>query len=126
MAGTVALPRIRLNIRQRTHARVVAENEPATPLQRPSLNGYQPKPSFDTGGYAMNIRRWLTLLEALSQAAIAVNLGMALQRLDDGHASLFTVVAISVSIAGLALIVIAQTRQRLATFKNGDHAGSGP
>jgi hypothetical protein len=74
----------------------------------------------------MNIRRWVTLLEALSQAAIAVNLGMALQRLDDGRASLFTVVAISMSIVGLVLIVIAQTRQRLATCKNGDQAGRGP
>jgi len=87
----------------------------------------QPKPSFDTGGYDMNTpKRWMILLGPLSQVLISVNLGMALQRLDDGRASFFTVVAISMSIAGLAFLVIAQTRRRLAASQNGAHAGSCP
>ena len=71
-------------------------------------------------------KRWVILLGPLSQVLISVNLGMALQRLDDGRASFFTVVAISMSIAGLAFLVIAQTRRRLATSQRGAHAGSCP
>ena len=70
-------------------------------------------------------KRWMTLLGSLSQALVAVNLGMALQRLDDGRASSFTVIAILVSVLGLALLVIAQTRQKLAATQN-DHIGSRP
>jgi lipoprotein signal peptidase len=69
-------------------------------------------------------KRWVTLLGPLLQALIAVNLGMALQRLDDGRAS-FTVIAISMSVIGLAFLVIAQTRQRLSAAQN-DHIGSRP
>jgi hypothetical protein len=72
----------------------------------------------------MNIpKRWVILLGPLSQALVAVNLGMALQRLDDGRASYFTVIAIWMSVVGLAFLVIAQTRQRLAATQN-DHIGS--
>lgn len=70
-------------------------------------------------------KRWVTLLGPLFQAVIAVNLGMALQRLDDGHASHFTVIAIWTSVVALALLVIAQTRQKLAATQN-DHIGSRP
>jgi hypothetical protein len=74
----------------------------------------------------MNIpKRWVTLLWPLSQASVAVNLGMALQRLDDGHASHFTAIAIGLSVLGLALLVIAQTKQKLAATQN-DHIGSHP
>jgi hypothetical protein len=68
-------------------------------------------------------KRWVTLLGPLLQALIAVNLGMALQRLDDGRASFFTVTAISMSVIGLAFLVIAQTRRKLAAAQN-DHIGS--
>jgi hypothetical protein len=71
----------------------------------------------------MNIpKHWVTLLGPLSQALIAVNLGMALQRLDDGRASYFTLIAIWMSVVGLALLVIAQTRQKLTAT----HIGSRP
>ena len=74
----------------------------------------------------MNIpKRWVTLLGPLSQAVIAVNLGMALQRLDDGRASYFTMIAIWMSLVGLTFLVIAQTRQKLAATQN-DHLGSRP
>ncbi len=74
----------------------------------------------------MNIpKRWVTLLWPLSQAVNAVILGMALQRLDDGRASYFTVIAISMSFIGLAFLLIAQTRQKLAATQN-DHIGSRP
>ena len=74
----------------------------------------------------MNIpKRRLALLWPLSQASVAVNLGMALQRLDDGRASYFTVIAIWTSVAALALLVIAQTRQKLAATQN-DQIGSRP
>jgi hypothetical protein len=46
-------------------------------------------------------KRSVTLLGPLLQALIAVNLGMALQRSDDGRASYFTVVAIGMSVVDL-------------------------
>ena len=70
-------------------------------------------------------KRWVALLGPLLQALIAVNLGMALQRLDDGRASFFAVTAISMSVIGLAFLVIAQTRQKLAAAQN-DHIGNRP
>jgi hypothetical protein len=74
----------------------------------------------------MNIpKRWVTLLGPLFQALIAVNLGMALQRLDDGRASFLMVIAISMSVIGLAFLVIAETKQKLAATQN-DHIGSRP
>jgi undecaprenyl pyrophosphate phosphatase UppP len=74
----------------------------------------------------MNIPKgWVTLLGPLFQTLVAVNLGMALQRLDDGRASSLTVIAISMSVVGLAFIVIAQTRQKLAGTQN-DRIGSHP
>ena len=59
-------------------------------------------------------KRWVTLLWPLCQASVAVNLGMALQRLDDGRASSFTVITILISVVALALLVIAQMLQKLA------------
>ncbi len=70
-------------------------------------------------------RHWMILFEPLFQAVIAINLGMTLQRLDDGRTSSFTVIAISMSAIGLVLIVIAQTKQRLAATQS-DNAGSRP
>ena len=70
-------------------------------------------------------KRWVTLLRPLFQPLIAVNLGMALQRLDDGHTSYFTVVAIGMSVVGLAFLVIAETRRKLAATQS-DHIGSRP
>ena len=70
-------------------------------------------------------KRWVTLLGPLFQALIAVNLGMALQRVDDGRTSYFTVVAIGMSVVGPALLVIAETRQKLAATQS-DHVGSRP
>jgi hypothetical protein len=68
-------------------------------------------------------KRCVTLLGPLFQGLMAVNLGMALQRLDDGRASNFTVIAISMSAVGLAFFVIAQTRQNLAATQN-EHTGT--
>ena len=70
-------------------------------------------------------KRRMTLLGPLCQALIAVNLGMALQRVDDGRASYFTVVAIGMSVVGLAFLVIAETRRKLAATQS-DHIGSRP
>ena len=70
-------------------------------------------------------KRWVTLVWPLSQATVAVNLGMALQRLDDGRASYFTVIAIWTCVVALALLVIAQTVQNLAATQN-DNIGSRP
>jgi hypothetical protein len=70
-------------------------------------------------------KRWVTLLGPLSQALVAVNLGMALQRWDDGRASSLTVIAILMMVVGLAFLVIAQTRQKLAETQS-DHIGSRP
>jgi hypothetical protein len=70
-------------------------------------------------------KRWPTLLGPLALASVAVNLGMALQRLDDGHASYFTVIAIWMSVVGLAFLVVAQTREKFAATK-GNHIGSRP
>jgi hypothetical protein len=70
-------------------------------------------------------KRWVTLVWPLSQATVAVNLGMALQRLDDGRASYLTVIAIWTCVVGLALLVIAQTVQNLAATQN-DNIGSRP
>jgi hypothetical protein len=70
-------------------------------------------------------KRSVPLLGPLFQAVIAVNLGMALQRLNDGHRFYFTVVAIGMSVAGLAFLVIAETRRKLAATQS-DQIGSSP
>ena len=70
-------------------------------------------------------KRWVIVLEPLCQIAVAVNLGMALQRWDDGRVSYFTVIAILMSAAGLVLLVIAQIKRKLAEAQNG-HIGSVP
>jgi undecaprenyl pyrophosphate phosphatase UppP len=67
-------------------------------------------------------KRWVTVLVALCQTLIAINLGMALQRWDDGRASSLTMVAILLSVVGLVLIGIGQTMRILQE----DHAGSVP
>jgi hypothetical protein len=74
----------------------------------------------------MNIaKRWLVLLVSLSQTLIAINLGMALQRWDDGRASSLTVIAIGFSAVGLALLLFAQAKEKLAAIKSG-RIGSNP
>jgi len=70
-------------------------------------------------------KRWMIVLEPLCQIAVAVNLGMALQRWDDGRVSHFTVIAILMNAAALVLLVIAQIKRKLAATQN-DHIGSHP
>ena len=70
-------------------------------------------------------KRWVILLTPVCQTLIAINLGMALQRWDDGHASGLTAIAILIGVVGLALIGIGQTREKLAEARK-DHIGSIP
>ena len=70
-------------------------------------------------------KRWAIVLEPLCQIVVAINLGMALQRWDDGRVSYFTVIAILMSAAGLVLLVTAQIKRKLAEAQNG-HMGSPP
>jgi hypothetical protein len=70
-------------------------------------------------------KRRVTLLWPLCQALVAINLGMALQRWDDGRASSLTVITILMSVVALAFLVIAQMVQKLAETQN-DHIGSRP
>jgi hypothetical protein len=71
----------------------------------------------------MNIpKRWVTLVWPLSQALIAVELGMALERWGDGRASSLTVITILMCVGALACLIIVQTV--LAAQK--DHIGGRP
>ncbi len=70
-------------------------------------------------------KRWVTLLGPLIQVLLAVNLGMALQRWDDGRASSLTLITRLASVIALAFLAIAQMMQKLAATQN-DHVGSRP
>ena len=70
-------------------------------------------------------KRWVTLLGPLIQVLLAVNLGMALQRWDDGHASSLSLITILASVIALAFLAIAQMMQKLAATQN-DHIGNRP
>ena len=70
-------------------------------------------------------KRWVTLVWPLAQLSLAVNLGMALQRCDDGRASSLTLIVILMCVVGIAFLALAQMSLMRAATQN-DHIGSRP